>query len=800
MLTARGGVPWRLTRSFMARSFLTPSFLTLLSLIPSSMTPMSMAGPIHDPFVQDFQVGAFTEPGSLPLEHGLPANLLEQASLDTSWTRAGLVVLGGEPTADSRHMSLRLLSHGENLADTTSWLRWHALRVSQLEGWRDSLDTSGTYLLGDRLSMGFFRALADGNLEEARGLASRLERDHQRLGLPDREGFIWGLRHRLIRARLAGNEGDDPPGAFWSGILDLGTFDTATAWVLWRAHRQGTGQTLLPASLDSQNEAAELAVLRNSGLTAQDLQNSAFPDPIKGALGAKLLKDDDLRNHMARHPQPPENSQLQGWWTYGQRRSRYGVVSHYEKLAQNTALKPGWRLDVWRRASEIHLLAGRWEPGLRDLAESLNVAADGGGSNWQRTRLRQWCEQAYVLALALGKQDRAAEVHALALATFKGEEGMSYREETRHWFPDSTQSFKGDLDRKTAALRLVEAGNVADCASSSAQRRADLVAACADPRWDLWARWGLSLLDTFGSESGAAGYRASLQACLDAGASSDGASSDGASSDVASSSRALPDQEATAVAAVGRLLGTFLPRDRVLRWAVEKDIHHLTGGEALHDRSPLVKLAQGNRNRPIFLHALLGAALLLDDMRAVVSAATPLPKAGLTSDEKLCFLYPLPQDGAVLQALLEANNDPALILAVARNESLFEPSIRSRAGALGFMQIMPFHYPGKGAGPGAENWSHAGVSIRKGDSLLTENRKRYEDNPYLALAAYNAGSGAVQRWQKQLGGPRGNDIFLAWIGYPETRNYVAKVLRDREVYDWIIRDSRITRNNRINRD
>ena len=108
------------------------------------------------------------------------------------------------------------------------------------------------------------------------------------------------------------------------------------------------------------------------------------------------------------------------------------------------------------------------------------------------------------------------------------------------------------------------------------------------------------------------------------------------------------------------------------------------------------------------------------------------------------------------------------------------------------MQIMPFHFTDKGARPGVANWSSAAVSIAKGDALLTENRRRYDGNPYLTMSAYNAGPGAAARWQKQLGGITRNDIYLAWIGYPETRHYVEKVLIDREIYDWIISESRVS--------
>jgi soluble lytic murein transglycosylase len=136
---------------------------------------------------------------------------------------------------------------------------------------------------------------------------------------------------------------------------------------------------------------------------------------------------------------------------------------------------------------------------------------------------------------------------------------------------------------------------------------------------------------------------------------------------------------------------------------------------------------------------------------------------------------------------MESDSEPALLLAVARNESLFDPSVRSRAGALGWMQIMPFHYEDRGALPGEANWGNSRVSIRKADGLLRENSRRYHGNPYLAVAAYNAGPKAASRWERQLGGSPDRDIYLAWIGYPETRHYVENVLIDREIYDWIIR-------------
>ena len=57
------------------------------------------------------------------------------------------------------------------------------------------------------------------------------------------------------------------------------------------------------------------------------------------------------------------------------------------------------------------------------------------------------------------------------------------------------------------------------------------------------------------------------------------------------------------------------------------------------------------------------------------------------------------------------------------------------------------------------------------------------------MAAYNAGAGAAQRWDRQLGGSAGRAEFLAWIGYDETRRYVAAVLTDREIYRWLLTEA-----------
>ena len=103
---------------------------------------------------------------------------------------------------------------------------------------------------------------------------------------------------------------------------------------------------------------------------------------------------------------------------------------------------------------------------------------------------------------------------------------------------------------------------------------------------------------------------------------------------------------------------------------------------------------------------------------------------------------------------------PALVESVARVESNFRPDAVSPKGALGVMQLMPATARALEADP------HDTVqNIDAGARLLRELLIKYDGNVVKALSAYNAGSGAVDRYR---GMPP----------YAETRDYVDKVIRD----------------------
>jgi soluble lytic murein transglycosylase-like protein len=115
-------------------------------------------------------------------------------------------------------------------------------------------------------------------------------------------------------------------------------------------------------------------------------------------------------------------------------------------------------------------------------------------------------------------------------------------------------------------------------------------------------------------------------------------------------------------------------------------------------------------------------------------------------------------EAVIAQAAKRHNVDPRLVHAVITVESAYRPEARSAKGAMGMMQLMP----GTARDLRVRDPYDAAANIDGGVRYLRQLLDRFELR--LALAAYNAGAATVER-------------FGGVPPYPETRNYVARVLR-----------------------
>ncbi|HWH78799.1 MAG TPA: transglycosylase SLT domain-containing protein, partial [Candidatus Binatus sp.] len=157
-----------------------------------------------------------------------------------------------------------------------------------------------------------------------------------------------------------------------------------------------------------------------------------------------------------------------------------------------------------------------------------------------------------------------------------------------------------------------------------------------------------------------------------------------------------------------------------------------------------------------------------------------------SQSERDLYRYPLAYWDSVQQKAQERGLDPYLILALIRQESLFNTRARSPAAALGLMQLIPptAARVAKQIGlpaPTQEKLFDPELNVTLGTQYLKDLLDRYSNNWFKAVAAYNAGEAAVDRWEREI---VTDDIeeFVERIPYVETRGYVKLVLRNHRIY------------------
>ena len=216
---------------------------------------------------------------------------------------------------------------------------------------------------------------------------------------------------------------------------------------------------------------------------------------------------------------------------------------------------------------------------------------------------------------------------------------------------------------------------------------------------------------------------------------------------------------------------------------------HLARARALA-RLGLNRLARPELDR-VRRHSRRSAGLRLLLMREYARThahhrSLALAQQAPATPETLRLRYPLAHWNAVRQHAGEHGLDPYLVLSLMRQESLFKARAVSPANALGLMQLLHETARREASGmglpePDARDLFDPELNIRLGVHHLKGLLEHYAQSRARALAAYNAGKKAVERWTRNLG-PVDDPEFIERISYRETRLYVKAVLRNYHAY------------------
>ncbi|WP_230531202.1 lytic transglycosylase domain-containing protein [Microvirga roseola] len=195
---------------------------------------------------------------------------------------------------------------------------------------------------------------------------------------------------------------------------------------------------------------------------------------------------------------------------------------------------------------------------------------------------------------------------------------------------------------------------------------------------------------------------------------------------------------------------------------------------------------------PARLDALAALASSQGNPRAVLAIGKIAQQRGFPLDEHAYPLAGIPDFEPVGDDV-----EPAMVYAIARQESAFNPRAVSSAGARGLMQLMP--------ATAKMTAKRFGVSFdlkrlvedpsynaKLGSAHLGELMEDWKGSYILAFASYNAGGGNVKKWVNAYGDPRKPQVdVIDWverIPFYETRNYVQRVIENLHVYRQRLKD------------
>ena len=198
------------------------------------------------------------------------------------------------------------------------------------------------------------------------------------------------------------------------------------------------------------------------------------------------------------------------------------------------------------------------------------------------------------------------------------------------------------------------------------------------------------------------------------------------------------------------------------------------GSSPLIDATIAIALNQQGRLRP----AITAMRRAYPEFLAAGGEALP--------QEILTVIFPVDHWQAISQHAREHNIDRYLLAALIAQESTFQADVRSVANAWGLMQILPTTGRQYATRLGIRPFSTGrlidpDVNLKIGTTYFAELLDRFGGDPAPALAAYNAGPSRAAQWLAERPGVS-RDEWIDDIPYPETQNYVKRILGTAEDY------------------
>jgi len=421
-------------------------------------------------------------------------------------------------------------------------------------------------------------------------------------------------------------------------------------------------------------------------------------------------------------------------------------------------------------AGELRAGAGRYRDAARAYEAAVHDSALGPLASYRRCRvLVRLGESSAAAALAQFAAtfpgDTAAPTALFVLADLLAERGE--RAGAARWFAELITRYPADVHASVARFRLAAQALRDGLRDSAAALWRGEVAANAPQR--LGARFWLGKLASAGGDTatsratwlslaredsiGYYGLRARREVALPP---------------LRVAAAPLPPAAPAVVAWLGRLDTLELAG---LDSAAQAEVHTLLGRAPQQDVDALLAWSGALANR-----GFGPAAVRLGWHAALRSPNDP---------RVLRAIFPWPNRATVEAEAAEFGVDPLLLVAIVRQESVFDAAALSPAGARGLAQLLPGTAALTARGLDVTfypDWiTVPDLNLHLGAAHLEELLKRFGGRVEVAAAAYNAGAAPAARWLARPGADD-PDQFVELIPYQETRAYVRAVLRNRDLY------------------